>query len=197
MELEIITREEALEQGLTHYFTSIPCKRGHISKRYVRGRTCIACDKIIQVSKQVKQNSKDRKLRNKDKIKKQSREYYLANKDILLKRSKNWRINNLDKARQACRAWDKNNKSKRLALNNKRIAKKLQATPKWLTTDQHKEIEAFYIESQTKKTAHHVDHIVPLRGKTVCGLHVPWNLRVIPALVNLQKSNTSWPDDWN
>lgn len=84
-------------------------------------------------------------------------------------------------------------RSEKTALQAIRQAQKLNATPRWLSDEQLAEINALYARSSqmTRETGvvHHVDHIVPLRGKTVCGLHVPWNLQVITAAENLQKSN--------
>jgi hypothetical protein len=68
-----------------------------------------------------------------------------------------------------------------------------QATPAWLTEDDHWIIEEIYslrdLRSQITGVEHHVDHVYPLRGKTVCGLHVPLNLQVIPAKQNILKRN--------
>lgn len=69
-----------------------------------------------------------------------------------------------------------------------------QATPSWLTSGQKQDIAAIYEHMRDCKAVtgedYHVDHIVPLKGETVCGLHVPWNLQVMPADVNISKSNS-------
>ena len=75
----------------------------------------------------------------------------------------------------------------------KRRTKKLQATPEWLTEDDFWLIDEIYelaaLRTKTTGIKWHVDHIVPLQGKKVCGLHVPWNLQVITFTDNMQKSN--------
>lgn len=72
-------------------------------------------------------------------------------------------------------------------------AAKIQRTPKWLTKEQLKEIEEFYILAQElswlSEGGLHVDHIIPLRGENISGLHVPSNLQIIPAKENLKKRN--------
>ena len=75
----------------------------------------------------------------------------------------------------------------------KREANKNLRTPKWLTTEQLKEIEDFYLMAAQLETVfpwkQNVDHIVPLQGKTVSGLHVPWNLQILSAKANMEKGN--------
>jgi len=87
----------------------------------------------------------------------------------------------------------KRNRPQRNANWAKYFYSKIDRTPKWLTKEQHLEIKKIYAEcmEMTKITGikHNVDHIVPLRGDLVSGLHVPWNLRIIPASENFKKSN--------
>jgi 5-methylcytosine-specific restriction endonuclease McrA len=68
-----------------------------------------------------------------------------------------------------------------------------EATPKWLTPDERLQMRGLYMQARKltalTKERYVVDHIVPLRGEDVCGLHVPWNLRVITQEENLKKSN--------
>jgi 5-methylcytosine-specific restriction endonuclease McrA len=82
------------------------------------------------------------------------------------------------------------NKALYTAKTAKRRAARLQATPTWCD---YKATLVFYKEAErlTKETGvqHVVDHIVPLQGRTVCGLHVSVNLQVITAKENLRKFN--------
>lgn len=66
--------------------------------------------------------------------------------------------------------------------------------PKWLSIQAKVDMAKIYQEaarlSKVTGVPHHVDHVVPLQGRTVSGLHVPWNLQVIPAKQNLSKHNS-------
>jgi len=104
-----------------------------------------------------------------------------------------WRNANPDRLKNIYRDWAQANKDKVNAKWMKREAAKKYRTPSWLTEDDHWMMEQAYDIANKRKQLlgfdWHVDHIVPLQGKTVSGLHVPWNLQVIPAKLNQQKSN--------
>lgn len=91
------------------------------------------------------------------------------------------------------RQYKKDHSDKINANNAKRRAARLQRTPNWLTLLHLSQIEMFYASARalTKELGieFDVDHIVPLQGKNVSGLHVPWNLQVLPAVENGSKSN--------
>ena len=99
--------------------------------------------------------------------------------------------NNKEYYKEKSRKWRKDNTAHHNSLTAAHRASKSQATPKWLTKEQLKEIRTFYYKAKSLSTKcdcqYHVDHIIPLRGKEVCGLHVPWNLQVITARENLVK----------
>ena len=80
----------------------------------------------------------------------------------------------------------KENPSVAAAKRAKRRAQQLKATPKWLTPEHWEQINKMYSE---RPEGYHVDHIIPLLGKNVRGLHVPWNLQYLPAEDNLRKTN--------
>ena len=114
-----------------------------------------------------------------------------SNKASLLKGDRKAKKNDYDKIYMV--KYNKANRSKRTAQENKRRAGKLEATPPWLTEDHLKSIYSVYELAKECEVLtgdkYHVDHIVPLQGKNVCGLHVPWNLQVLPADINIKKGN--------
>lgn len=85
------------------------------------------------------------------------------------------------------------NKAANASKEAKRRSAKLNATPIWLTEIQLKEIQQFYIDREFltyySGTVFEVDHIIPLKGKLVSGLHVPWNLQLLTEYENRFKGN--------
>lgn len=150
--------------------------------------------------------NRDRPSRDGSEASKKSwRKYYANNKEILLEKARNSEkrkeynakryVENRDSILLKSRLHSASPRGK--ALNAKRQShrnRKLQkAQPKWLSKEQITQMEDIYWLAQDLKLVsdqvYHVDHIVPLQGRNICGLHVPWNLQILPADVNLRKSN--------
>jgi len=167
---------------------------------------CLACRKVANT-------------KNANVIQAQKRTHYERNKAVLLKRKReNYAKNSENKkayqrAYAAARTEEIKLKSKLFYAKNpdyykefrqkypdkvnakeiKRKTAKMNRTPAWLTEDDFWLIEQAYDlaakRTQMFKFSWHVDHIIPLQGKIVSGLHVPLNLQVIPASINTSKQN--------
>lgn len=107
--------------------------------------------------------------------------------------SKAYRERNIDKERSRYIKYNKDNPEVRAALSAKRRANQKSATPDWLTEEHNNQIKEIYKHARECEILtgdkYHVDHIIPLNGEKVSGLHVPWNLQVLPADINITKSN--------
>ena len=121
------------------------------------------------------------------------KEWKKQNKDHIAEYDKAWQQSNKDKKSKNYKNWQVNNREKVNSYNSYRRALEVQATPKWLKEEHYKQIESFYwlakLQCELTDTKYEVDHIVPLKGKTVCGLHVPWNLQLLTERENRSKSN--------
>jgi hypothetical protein len=157
-------RSEAISLGLSHYNTGNPCKHGHIASRRVKDRVCMECDLTAKKARNVDLEAK--------------REEYYKHRAKRLSQKRLYR--------QA-------NKGKINALNAKRKQHIKQRTPIWVTAEELWLVKEAY-ELAEKRTnmfgfKWHVDHIIPLQGKNVSGLHVIGNLQVITAVENIRKKN--------
>ena len=145
---------------------------------------------------------------NKERIKEKAKAYYKANPEKKSAQNKAYNEKNKEKRKEYNKAWYKKNKEehavrtkawqqankdKRNAFDAKRRASKLQRTPSWLTKEDLAEIEDIYRmakrRSEVEGIQYHVDHIIPLQGKNISGLHVPSNLQILRATENLSKGN--------
>jgi hypothetical protein len=178
-------RADAKATGAKYYFTGKPCVRGHVALRKTKG-CCIECMKEDWAVDNSKRSEKPKS----EAAKAAARRYYEKNKELV-------------KARASMRPEEEKRKSRMIhkaanpeyykALTSVRKRRHRQATPKWITAEQKLQMRNLYLQAQklTKITGERyvVDHIVPLISEAVCGLHVPWNLRVCTQDENLKKSN--------
>jgi hypothetical protein len=194
---------EARVVGHNLYYTGKGCKHGHLTYRYVKDRACSDCIKLKVKKLSTVGGGNARRWANKTpeqlaKIYLQRKNYYERTKEIRrkeqrqsvhkLKNTIEWRT----KHKENNQTWKLNNIGKVRADVVKRRVSKMQRTPPWLDVVQNAEIEFTYKYCAALRSIglnYHVDHIVPLQGKTVSGLHVPWNLQVIPAEENIRKAN--------
>jgi hypothetical protein len=174
---------EAKSIGAPKYNTGKPCKHGHYSDRYTADGHCVECRLIDGASR--RQTSQWQDWKN---------AYEKTDEAILLRSQRNARYNAKPEKSAAAKItkkeWQRKNRARLRMYRANRLARIKQATPSWVNM---REILEIYIESdrisQETGIAHEVDHFYPLHGRNSCGLHVPWNLRIIPRSHNRKKYN--------
>lgn len=183
------SRAEAKAMGAKHYFTGEPCKHGHVAPRKAKG-ACTQCLRVDWEKRNPTRTEYFRQYNQRDSVRGRKNDWYVANRDKVIQAAA---TRPAAVVREYRNAWKRNNILQVRADTKARRRSHRIATPKWLTRRQKSEIRQLYqiAMTMTKTTGEQyvVDHIVPLRSEFVCGLHVPWNLRVITREENLAKSN--------
>jgi len=160
------TRQEAREIGLKAYFTGLFCKQGHIAKRWTATGNCSVCQQ---------QRTKNWTDKNIDRV-----QAYLKTPEMV------------DKRKEYAKKFYQYNKDYYIAKDANRRAYKLQAKTQW----GQEGVRDFYkkakeLEAMNPGVHYHVDHIVPLAGDKVCGLHNKFNLQILTAQQN-RKKGKAW-----
>jgi len=183
------TREEAKKTGAKYYFTGQPCKHGHVALRKTKG-SCVECLKVEWTKGNETRAEYFKQYNQSDAGQKAKKDYYARNKEQVIARAAARPVEQRKMHREKYKA---QNPELYKAFVSVRRRRHKNAIPKWITPEQKLAMRNLYLQAQalTKATGERyvVDHIIPLISPEVCGLHVPWNLRVITQEKNLIKSN--------
>ena len=187
-EITLFNKNKSTKDGHAHECRECGLEIGRVS--YLKNR-----EKILKESK--KKYHENIELSRKIK-----RDYASKNRESELSRAKKWYESNKERKQIYDKEYAKKNREKRRLASKKnrrlhpkrkqadcalRRCQKMEATPPWVDC---LELRKIY---ENCPNGYHVDHIVPLNNKTVCGLHVPWNLQYLTREDNLKKSNHySW-----
>lgn len=209
-----VVRQKAKSEGKKRYISPNSCEQGHGQIRYSNTGKCVECARVAAQEFRIKnpgryvQKEREWRSKNRARLADRVRDYRSKNPDkvrewdkksrarrlkVAVEYNKIWRRRNKEKSSGYSKRWAKKNRDKVNARRMKRLASKIQRTPKWANLEL---IAKFYSEASrlTKQTGirHHVDHVVPLQGVLVSGLHVEFNLQILTADENVSKGNA-----WN
>jgi hypothetical protein len=130
---------------------------------------------------------------NAERISASKKAWAAKNKEHKAQQDRGYAIKNPEARKIAREKWDRLNPGKTNAAKTKNRLERLLRVPAWLTEDDKWMIEQAYelakLRTEMFGFQWHVDHIIPLKGKKVSGLHVPTNLQVIPWQENLRKGS--------
>lgn len=169
-----VIRAIALLEGRVRYFTGVPCKKRHLAERLTESGGCIECSD----AQQAVWRQANRKIERS-----RQRAWRSANRDKLITYKREWYKANAYKIGEENKAYWRANSQKRAEYSMKRHAAQLKRVPSWANLE---DIAFFY---DYRPAGCVVDHILPLQGKLISGLHVAGNLQWLSREENSRKFN--------